>query len=258
MIEHATVHERGERAIEATLRHAPTWAVASVNRARQRAGLPAITSTIDRDDHGGGGRLGVWWDPDSPHRPRGGGLAVATRAAGTPATIDRVLIVAAYGDAAVGRQYRETIALRAFGPAEQLNREIGWGIVAPCHDGNYIAFGGRPGLRAHDTDVGLVLEWTVDPTRAAHAQAIRMIEAGAGASVAMKVQERGRLDLPEPIEVVRRARLLHVALTHRPAYAGAVAMIFRDCPWGDFRLLREQLAAVARRARDRARVTRGW
>jgi len=162
-----------------------------------------------------------------------------------------------YGDApaaAIGKALPETIARGAFGPAEQLNRERGWGLTIG-HDTPLIAFGGPAGegrLVAHDTDVGLVLAWEPDMARRDHKEAVRMIEAGAGASVLMSVRERSTLRVGNPITVVSRARLINVAIVDRPAYRGAVAMVFRGSRRNDSGQLREQLAAVAREARRKA------
>lgn len=254
MIEFAHVRDSGDACTEAAVRRAPAWARDAVNRARHRAGLREIK--VDPSPRSIGPR--VYWDSTSPHRPRGGELEVTPRGMGRSPLVDRVLLVVAHGDAsaqAVRRSMPETIARGAFGPADTLNGERGWGLVAPGHDGTYLAFGGRPDLRAHDTDVGLVLEWIPDVSRGDHSAAINMIEAGAGASVLMKVLQRRAL--PGPIEVVTRARLVNVALTHRPAYGGSVAMIFRRVDRDDRDAFRRHIKAVASRAQWCDRRRRG-
>ena len=254
MIEFAHVPDSGDTYMEAAVRRAPAWARDAVNRARHRAGLREIKADPSPRAIG----PGVYWDPTSPHRPRGGGLAVTPRGVGRGPVVDRVLLVVAHGDAlakAVRRSMPETIARGAFGPADTLNRERGWGIVAPGHEGSFVAFGGRPDLRAHDTDVGLVLVWEPNASRADHAAAVRMVEDGARCSVLMQVMDRRTL--PGPIDMVTRARLVNVALTHRPAYGGSVTMLFRRVYRDDPDAFREQLAAVAGRARWYDRHSRG-
>jgi hypothetical protein len=85
-----------------------------------------------------------------------------------------------------------------------------------------------------------------------HKEAVRLIEAGAGASVLMSVLSRSTLRAGNPITVVSRARLLNVAIVDRPAYRGSVAKVFRGSRRNDSCQLREQLAAVAREARRKA------
>ena len=260
-IEHASIEHAANRGIEAMLRRAPPWVRSRVNAARQRSGL----APLDRQDEDDPGRVRVWWDPDSPHRPRGGSLLINPPTGGKAASprsaggglVDRVLLVVAHGDAtaaSIGKALPETIARGAFGPAEQLNRERGWGLTIG-HGAPLVAFGGPAGegrLVAHDTEVGLVLAWEPDMARRDHKEAVRVIEAGAGASVLMQVQERSTLPVSNPITVVRRARLLAVAIVDRPAYRGSVAMVFRGSRRNDSGQLREQLAAVAREARRKA------
>jgi phage head maturation protease len=105
--------------------------------------------------------------------------------------------------------------------------------------------------------VGLVLDWLPDPKDSRHIEAVRMIEAGAGCSVLMRVQERSTLPLTPPVDVVKRARLVHVCIGHNPAYRGAAAMLFRNVWRDDAAQFAEQLAAVAREARFRDRRGRG-
>lgn len=261
-IEHASIEHAANRGIEAMLRRAPPWVRSRVNAARQRSGLVPL----DRHHEDDPGRVRAWWDPDSPHRPRGGSLLINPPTGGKAASprsaggglVDRVLMVVAHGDAtaaSIGKALPETIARGAFGPAEQLNRERGWGLTIG-HDSPLIAFGGPAGegrLQAHDADdVGLVLAWEPDMARRDHKEAVRLIEAGAGASVLMSVLSRSTLRAGNPITVVSRARLLNVAIVDRPAYRGSVAKVFRGSRRNDSCQLREQLAAVAREARRKA------
>lgn len=268
MIEFASSN-RGAEYARTALRHAPRRIVDAVNRARHLAGLSPLDRNDDEDDSG---RACVWWDPDSRARPPGapllisppaGGKAASLRSSGGGPLVDRVLLVAAYGDAtaqAVGRSNPETILRQAFGPAAQLNGERGWGIVCPDHSSPVIQFGGpasKGRLRAIDSEVGLVLDWLPDPADRRHMEAVRMIQAGAGCSVLMKVQERSTLALSKPVDVVRRARLVHVCIGHNPAYRGAAAMLFRNVRRDDAAQFAEQLAAVAREAQFRDRKGRG-
>lgn len=246
----------GDRHVRAVMERAPPHVRAAINRARVRSGLRPIALP---EPPAGGDRwaTSVCWDPDSPRRPtRGPGLVTPSSRAGRGPLIDRVLLVVAHGDApgrSIGRGLPESIARDAFGPADVLNRERGWGIVSPGHGGPYVAFGG-PRLRAIDSEVGLVLAWDLDRTDARHREAAELIEKGWSCSAFMRVDQRRKL--PGPIEVVTRARLINVALVDRPAYAGAVAMLFRSSWRDDPGQARDQLAAVIREARFRER--RRW
>lgn len=251
-MEFANLSDRGHGPV--ALRNAPAWAVAKINAARRRCGLPEIDRG-DRDD--GGPR--VHWDPASPHRPGG---ALIARGTGRGPRVDRVLLVVAHGDAtatAIGKATPETVARCAFGPAHALNQERGWGLTCPGHDAPLIAAGGpasKGRLRAIDSEVGLVLDWLPDMSDRRHVQAVRMIEAGAGCSVLMRVKSRRTLRLANPITVVTAARLVAVAITEKPAYRGAAALVFRHVWRDDPAILEEQVAAVAREARFRN--ARGW
>ncbi|MFM7137313.1 MAG: hypothetical protein ACKO1M_09640 [Planctomycetota bacterium] len=242
--------------VPTSLRNAPAWALARINVARRRCGLPEIEH--DGRDSG----PGVYWDPASPRRPRDDGQAVIARGTGRGPRVDRVLLVVAHGDAApaaIGKTTPETIARDAFGPAAALDRERGWGLTCPDHDGPLIALGGpaaKGRLRAIDSEVGLMLDWLPDMSDRRHVQAVRMIEAGAGASVLMQAKERSTLRIGGPITVVTRARLVSVAITTNPAYRGAAALVFRHVWRDDPGLLEQQVAAVAREARFRN--ARGW
>jgi hypothetical protein len=259
MIEHASIHERGHAYAEAALRHAPARIVSRVNAARARCGLPPIGGTAGHDDRGGG-RLGVWWDPDSPHRPRGGGLAVGSRLAAPPASLTRVLLTPVMMDASarnVGRSLPEAIAPRAFGTAADLNRGGGWSLRND-HTGPVFDYAG-PQLRAIDSPHGLAVEWLPDMRLPWNRDAVAAIEAGRDAvSVSMLIHERRVAHLPHPVELIVRATLQHVALLLEPGdrgcYPGARARVFRDSRPDDRAQLSDQLRSLhstcTRRARE--------
>lgn len=248
MIERASIRENGT-GVEAAIARAPADIRARINQARARRGLPQVRAVdvIDvpvvpereRD-------CGVWWDPRSPFRPAGNDLRVRQ----PPVT--RVIVVAAYGVAAArhtGLELPEWIERGAFGSAEQLNSEPGWSLQDD-HKGPILSLVG-PSLRAHDTPVGLALEWLPDLKRTDHRAAVDRIAAGGRAcSVLFIAKQRREMRLPYMMSVVRKARLLHVALLGKqtPAYAGAVATLFRDRPRGQ-----AELEAQLRQAADAAR-----
>jgi hypothetical protein len=210
---------------------------------RQLAGPPGPPPPKgDAAGHGrSGGSPNVWWDPRSPHRP--GALTT------------RVWLVACHGDADrlhIGRGKWETIDKRAFGTAEALNKEA----IVPIqlgHRGFPLARLGR-GLVAHDTDVGLVLRWTPDMDLIGHRDAVAKIEAGWGCSVSFRHKLRDVGSLPS-VDVIRRAILAHVAIVEKPAYRGAVALVFRNSRNADEREIEEQLARVVREAEFKAKRT---
>lgn len=241
-----TEYAAAERATMQAIRTAPAHIRRAINRARIARGLTTIDE-MPRPASGYAPR--VCWDPRSPHRPAGSSLRVQR-------TGDRAILVVAHGDApahCVRRDLPETIARHAFGTAEELNAEKGWGIVAPGHDGIYVALAGSS-LRAVDTEVGIVLVWDLDRSKDGHTKAAAMIERGMGPSVLMRVKSRRILP---GVEMVTRARLINVAIVNRPAYGGAVAKVFRDVPIDDAARLREQLASVVREAKFREHRRQG-
>jgi hypothetical protein len=141
----------------------------------------------------------------------------------------------------------------AFGAAANLGP--GWTLRAG-HDGPLLAVAG-PRLRAHDTPIGIVVEWHANLALPWAADAVRAIEAGkTGVSVLMRDAERKLARLPRLTEVVTRARLLHVALLvngERPAHPGARAKVYRMVRRDDADLLRQHLAAAVDNARWFAR-----
>jgi hypothetical protein len=125
------------------------------------------------------------------------------------------------------------IARDAYGTPDQLNAEAGW-ILRDGHDGALVAIAG-PALRAVPSKVvPLVVQWMPDMSRDDHRELVRRIEAGErGVSANYVVEERRLMKLPEPTEVVTRARLVHVALLPAgddAAFPGARATVFRRRP----------------------------
>jgi hypothetical protein len=125
------------------------------------------------------------------------------------------------------------IARDAYGTPDQLNSEAGW-ILRDGHGGFLVAMAG-PALRAVPSKVvPLVVQWVPDMNRGDHRDLVNRIEAGErGVSANYVVEDRRVMKLPEPTEVVTRAKLLHVALLPAgddAAFPGALATVFRSRP----------------------------
>jgi hypothetical protein len=152
------------------------------------------------------------------------------------------------GPGTVGKR----IARDAYGTADQLNADRGWILTKDGHGGPYVAMAG-PALRAIPSKlVPLLVQWVPDMTRPDHRDLVARIEAGErGVSANYIVEDRRFMKLPEPTEVVTRARLLHVALLPAgddPAFPGARATVFRHRPDTADELAR-QVAEVEEAAR---------
>ena len=244
MIEQAT-HDPA-RSLRDRLRTIPPRIVAKIDAERRRRGLAPLLEQEPGDRAATPTGPAVWIDPRSSIAPKGpppcGGLWPATS---IPRTVTRALLVCYGGTASrlsTGLSVDERIGWQAFGSADRLNAEKGW-LLRLGHDtrrGPILSFVGSR-LRAIDTDAGLVLEWIPDPTRPDHDEAARMIERGAGfASVGFHPVRRQRVN---GVSLVMEGRLFHVAIVPKPAYPGAVAMLFRGRPAGAEEL-RRQLATV--------------
>lgn len=261
-IEYAS-NDGGAGYAETALRNAPAHVVAAVNRARTRIGLPPIPHA------GAGGNVaracGVYWDPASPHRPRGSALAATPRApaaARGTELVTRVLVAPCYMDAAaqdVRRSLPEAIAPGAFGTAAGLNAAADWSLNDD-HDGPVYDYAGSK-LRAVDTAHGLVLEWLPNLRLPWARDAVHAIEEGRNAvSVSMLIDERRIAHVPHPVELVVRARLSHVALLtrgQRGAYSGGRAKVFRFARAGDQAELQKQVDELFATCRWHARQSGG-
>lgn len=262
-----------ERYVAAAISRAPAWVRDQVNKTRISRGLTPVLST--REYHqlaeaanvarvaaeiAESKRCGVWLDNGGRLIPATGQKAPA-RSKAVPVhssrgpVVCRVLAMVAYGDAAaadVRRQLPEAIAIDAFGPAETLNRDGGWDL-RNGHEGPRLQVAG-PRLRAHDTTAGLVVEWLPDMSLPWCREAVEAIKSGRSAvSVSMKVVSRRLSRVPRLVELVREARLEHVALLleegQRPAYVGARAKVFPAVFRDDPAELRQNIDAVIERAR---------
>lgn len=268
MIEVATYrHDRG--VAEMALARAPEHIRRSVNRVRTSRGLPPILSPAQQaalDEQLAAATVAAWGAvargpggftaPDSPpaKQARGPVPPAATR---TAARLDRVLAVVAAGRARardIGRDLDEFISLRAFS-AEQLNREAGW-LVKFGHEprpGSILAMRGDR-LRAHDTPVGLVIEWIPDVSRSWERDVFNRIRDGAtGVSAAFNYRRSDvrEMRLPDRVNVIQRAELVHVAIglpRDNGAHAGAVARAFTGRPAGPDALA-DDLAEMVRASR---------
>lgn len=237
---------------------APARIRAAANRQRAAAGLDPILSRdelLEVEARIARGRAaasasargpGVWIDPRSRIAPRDARPAANGyyRAADYSPPVTRVLL-ATYGGTArrvEGRELPERIVRGAFGSAEQLNAEPGWAL-RDRHGGPILALAipGKPALRAVAIDPCLILEWIPDMTRSDHADAVRRIEAGLACSLCWTKTERLVRD---GVELVARARLLHVALEPSGAYPGAIVRAYRDRP-GSAAERRRQIAEIA-------------
>jgi hypothetical protein len=223
---------------DATAR-APAHIRAKINRARSLRGLPPLGPAAAPSPPAQARGPVVWIDPASPLARRLGAGPVKPTATRRDSgqVIDRVLVVVAHGRARpdeIGSSLPEQIARDAFGPADQLTR--GWLLKAghAAAPGSILAMGGMgDGLRAHDTELGLVLEWVPDRNKPHHRDMLRRIQAGhTGASVGFTFRRADvrTMRLPEPCDVVMKARLEHVAIglpRNGGAYRGAIAKSFR-------------------------------
>ncbi len=147
----------------------------------------------------------------------------------------------------------------AFGRAATLNSEFGWSLNMG-HDGPVLTYGGeKRGLVAHNTEAGLVFEWRPRMDDPAHRDAVAKIEKGWGCSAQYSYIPRNLTQLPSAgVDVLRRGRLIHVAVVDRSACPGSIAMVFRGSRRGDRDQLREQLAKVVRQSHFAYRRSRGW
>jgi hypothetical protein len=262
---YAHIAQQGEsRYVEAALANAPAWARESVNRARVLRGLPPILTAVAQSEIAQAtARARAAAEAAEAARYRLPTAHRAPPARSTPQApacgpiVTRVLMVAAYGEApahAVRGTLPETIAFDAFGTAESLNRWGGWSLLRG-HEGPKLAIAGQR-LRAHDSDSGLIVEWTPDLTLEWNREAVRAIEAGRNAvSVGMQIAERRVSRLPDPVSMIRQARLLDVALLingETPAYPGARAKVFR-ARRDDHAELRKNIADVIEHARWHSR-----
>jgi len=249
----STPTDRHLKRVEESLRFAPPAIVRAVNRARRLAGLPAVRMPGPAAAAGGADTgPGVFWDPASPHRPRGAVKITPPRRAARKAPrrlVDRVLIMPTFHDAAaedLGHDLPETVAPRAFGTAAELNTAGRWSL-RDDHSGPAFDYAG-PRLRAIDTEHGLVVSWEPDLRLPWARDALAAIEAGRSAvSVSMLIDERRVFRLPRPTTTVIRARLDHVALLLRGqlgCYPGGRAKVFRSSWADDAAELRRQIAAL--------------
>lgn len=245
-----------ERALAGRWQEIPERIRRRINESRARRGLPMIGTaapavmpdTPIREPM-------IFWDPDSKHPLRrrfGGrwsrGVELVVR------KTTRVVIAAAPGEAPAA--YRdhglpEIVKHDAFGTAAELNAARGW-TLNRGHEGEALAMASpdRATLRAIDSDVGLLVEWIPDLSRADHRQVVDEIEAGHNAASVRRLDHDVRKHrLPYPTRVVLRATLAHLALLGpgRPtgAYPAARATVFRDCPTGEAELARQVAAVVS-------------
>lgn len=287
MIEHAHFRDY-DRTGWHPLSGAPAHIRAAVNRRRSASGLDPILGhdeLLELERRVDRVRLealaiargpGVWIDPQSRLAPKGmtpagNGLypAGGTAASKSPAAIPRstdyrttVLLVVGHG-LARGHGSPGTIGKRidrnAYGTAASLNSEAGW-TLKDGHGGFMLSMAG-PALRAVESDlVPLLVQWVPDLARADHREMVRRIEKGERAvSANYIVEERRTMRLPEPTDVVLRARLLHVALLPAeddPAFPAAFATVFRERPDTPAEL-RRQVAEVEKAARWRSTQAEG-
>ena len=235
MIERAATMTDPAATLEQRLHTVPPRILAAINRNRTRAGLRPLGYSPPPPPAAPAFR----WDERSPWRPG----AIRTT----------VLLVAHHGLARgtlIGRTHDERIAQRAFGTAEQLNRSPGW-FLRSGHDDLPITFAG-PRLRAVDSLVGLVVEWTPDLSNRRHIELVDAVERGElFPSVAFTGSVRQSMRLPQLCECVTAGTLQHIGLVPRGAYPGAVARVFRNVPSTPDNK-RRQLDAVVQLAMQRA------
>ena len=267
VIERANITEYGTMGRH-PLSGAPAHIRAAANRHRVASGLDPILGVdelrdLERRIDGvraealtRAGGPGVWIDPSSRLARKGAG---ASRSPAVVPTEYRstVLIVVGHG-LARGHGSPGTIGKRidrgAYGSAEQLNGEPGW-TLKDGHDGFMLSMAG-PALRAIPSDtVPLIVQWTPDMTRADHRAVLERIEKGErGVSANYLVEERRTMRLPQPTDVILRARLIHVALLpadEDPAFPAAFASVYRMRPNTPAEL-RRQVAEVEKAAQWRA------
>lgn len=283
MIERA--HLRDHDGIERhPLSGAPPRIRAIANRKRAAAGLSPILSAdellevearvarMEAEALAATRGPAIWIDPASRLAPKGvapaaNGYFPVGRGTWSPAATPArrsttnyrttVLLVVGHG-LARGHGSPGTIGKRldknVYGTADELNVSPGWTLRAG-HHGGILAMAG-PALRAVESDVvPLVAQWVPDMTRSDHVAAVRRIEAGErGVSANYVVADRRVMRLPEPVDVVLTARLVHLALLPAdddPAFPAAFATVFRSRP-DTPNELRRQLAEVEKAARWRA------
>jgi len=176
--------------------------------------------------------------PDSPRAKQARGPVPPT-ASRTATRVTRVIAAVAAGRARahdVGGYLDEFVSRAAFS-AEQLNRQSGW----LCKDqhaprpGSILAMRGDR-LRAHDSEIGVVVEWLPDFSRPWDRDVVDRIRGGAtGASAAFTYRRRDvrEMRLPDLVNVITRAELEHVAIglpRDGGAHRGCVARVFVDRP----------------------------
>lgn len=260
-----------DRYVSSAISRAPAWVRDRVNATRISRGLSPVLSAREYHqlaeaanvaraaaEQAEGKRCGIWVNgPGGRLIPATGRKtpAIATPRSSKGPVVCRVIAVAAYGDASapsIRRELPERIAANAFGPAEQLNRDGGWDL-RNGHEGPRFQVAG-PRLRAHDTPVGLVVEWLPDLSLPWCRDAVKAIEDGRNAvSVSMTIFARRLSRLPQLVEMVTEARLDHVALLledgKTPAYVGARAKVFPAVFRDDPAELRKNIDAAIDRAR---------
>jgi hypothetical protein len=216
----STTYRQSPENFEAAIARAPLWIRRKLNARRAAEGLP-------------------------PVEPGAG-------ASGLPANVTRVLMVAAHGyarPAMTGRAKDEFVMPQAFGTASELNARKGWHLSLN-HGGGVIAHPHVDRLYAHDSDIGLVIEWV--PTDADKRLVDQLRDGRARASVSFDSAKRCDDFVSD---VVSRARLRHVAILMpgsgwRAAYAGSIVRVF-DGP-DTSAAFDAQLAALIKDARRQA------
>jgi hypothetical protein len=259
-IERAAIRE-AFGAIDHPAANAPPAILRRINQRRAELRLPAILPAIHREAFNA--RIDEFLRDASPAAtaPKRGPVWVdltKTPARSTrPTTTYRTTVLLTVGHGlARGHSGPGTVGKRiardAYGTADQLNADRGWILTKDGHGGPYVAMAG-PALRAVPSKlVPLLVQWVPDMNRADHRDLVNRIEAGErGVSANYVVEGRRLMKLPEPTEVVTRARLVHVALLPAgddPAFPGARATVFRNRPDTADELAR-QVAEVEEAAR---------
>jgi hypothetical protein len=256
-IERAVVGDSELRSVETATIHAPPHIRKRLNAIRRSRGLPEVAGPRRETT------TGVWIEragqlvPVSPRTTTSS--PTWSRRQSTPAPLaTRVLILPTYGDAPAANLRNgvlpETVSPIAFGTAAELNRVRGWDLRSG-HHGPRLALAGEL-LRAHDTEVGLVVEWIVDPRLPMGRETLAAIDQRAGISVGMTIRESRTMRLPHPVTLVTGASLRHIAILgpgDRPAYTAATAMVFRSVRPDDRAEFDRQLAKLIAEARFRLR-----
>jgi hypothetical protein len=234
----------GSDHVTAALAGAPAWVRNRVNAARARAGLRTIPTTSPEP-------APEWQEPIITIDPRS-----------RLANITRVILIPNGGDApalAVGKRLGLAFARGAFGDAAAVNALPGLALKLRHEPGMPLTYNGSR-LRAYDVRVGagLALVWDPLEGHADHDAAVQAIERGAGCSVCAKWVARDEREITDVL-LVRRARLLHVAIEAVPAAHGSVARVYRGCMTGDTREIERQIEATVKAAEwaDRHRRPRG-